>query len=487
MKNLPAPSARSSNIIACGALAEIMTPMLGPCGRRNMVLEEAGSMTLTNDGATLLSHLRVEHPVARSLVSLSRSMDSAAGDGTTSVVVLAAALLQRAEGLLLRGLHARGISEGFMEAASIATSKLLSIARRMDSHEQSQGSSTEAARLAACTALASKMSQQDVALVSALVVQALEGIGWACEVPQLSDRVHVLSIAGAGSRDSFVVGGLVLPKCEPIIGNPAGEWRIAAIEIDLPDERSAKRFAGTLKKLKIDAIAIKCPTAMPDLPASARHWIHKVGVSVLGPLSGESFAQVCQLTDARAVSSADVSEQDVGKADGLTDWCPGGESLTMLERKGGKKVTVVLRGAVATSTAQEAARSFHDALRAAAAAVKCGALVPGGGASEMAMAQAVREENPHSSILKAFTQSLEVIPSALATSCGIGIAEAITRLRSHHRDGEHTFGVRVLESRLGDMETISAVSYTHLRAHETPEHLVCRLLLEKKKKIKNNK
>jgi len=168
--------ATKSNILAARSISNMLRSSLGPKGMDKMLVSPDGDVTITNDGATILQQLQVDHEVARLMVELSQSQDEEVGDGTTGVIVLAGALLSQAEILLKKGISPVRISEGFERAAKVAFDRLNEIAEPIDIHSNDH----EALVGTAMTTLSSKIlhthkrKMADIAVRAVLKVADLE-------------------------------------------------------------------------------------------------------------------------------------------------------------------------------------------------------------------------------------------------------------------------------------------------------------------------
>lgn len=267
-------NARSANIAACMALGHFMESMLGPRGRDSAIMEPDGQMTVTNDGATTMSLMRVQHPAAKLMVQLSCAMDESAGDGTTSVVVLCAALLGVSRELIAeRGLHPHQVMAGLATAAKIAAARVRAIAVPIADGDAGDPMLLQVAR----TALNSKMSEAAAARLGQLAAEA---------VSRVADRkaVRLVVVPGAAVAESTLVDGLLLPGdlLLPAKGLKSGPWGIVALQCGLTppgsrqigerggadgqpvalkryeeEERWLKKQVAALKKLGAQVVAIE--------------------------------------------------------------------------------------------------------------------------------------------------------------------------------------------------------------------------------------
>eukprot|EP00559_Dactyliosolen_fragilissimus_P005052 CAMPEP_0184855486 /NCGR_PEP_ID=MMETSP0580-20130426/720_1 /TAXON_ID=1118495 /ORGANISM="Dactyliosolen fragilissimus" /LENGTH=358 /DNA_ID=CAMNT_0027350011 /DNA_START=105 /DNA_END=1177 /DNA_ORIENTATION=+ len=197
-----------SNIIAAKTISNIVRTSLGPKGMDKILISTDGDVTITNDGATIMDRMEVNHQVARLLVELSASQDDEVGDGTTGVVVLASALLEQAEKLLDRGIHPVRIAKGFKKAAEVAIKHLNSIANRVTF----SANNLEPLVKTAMTTLSSKIINVDKRKMAKIAVNAVIGVADLERSDVNFDMIRLKGKPGGSLEDTELVSGIVIDK-----------------------------------------------------------------------------------------------------------------------------------------------------------------------------------------------------------------------------------------------------------------------------------
>lgn len=186
---------------------------LGPKGLDKMLVSPDGDVTITNDGATILNQMQVDHQVARLMVELSQSQDDEIGDGTTGVVVLAGALLEQAENLIKKGVHPIRIAEGLEKAAAVAIETLNKIAEpMMDDLSLDEKNTHEALVTTAMTTLSSKILQSHKRQMANIAVQAVLKVADRERRDVNFERIRVEGKTGGSLEDTELVNGIVIDK-----------------------------------------------------------------------------------------------------------------------------------------------------------------------------------------------------------------------------------------------------------------------------------
>lgn len=475
---------RLSNIGAAKAVSDAIRTSLGPRGMDKMIQASNGEVTITNDGATILKQMNVIHPAAKMLVELSRAQDIEAGDGTTTVVVVAGALLDAAEKLLAKGIHPTVISDGFQKAAELALRVIQDMATPVDMADN------QALLHAAATSLNSKVVSQHSSLLAPIAVQAILSV-----MEPFTDRVgakvdlrdvKVIERIGGTVEDTELVRGLVIPH-RP--ANTSGPHRVerprigliqfcisppktdmdhnvivsdyAAMDRVLKEERQyILNIVKQIKKAGCTVLLVQKSILRDALSDLAIHFLDKIKVMVIKDIEREDIEFVCKTIGCRPIASLDhfVSENLVSAdlAEEVSE--PSGKYVKITgAANAGKTVTVLVRG-TSKPVVAEAARSLHDALCAVRCLARHPALLPGGGAPEATAAAALARASqgmPGADhyCFRAYADALEVIPSTLAENAGLNSIETVTELRAAAAAGGTAAGVNVRRGRVTDMRT----------------------------------
>lgn len=454
---------RSSNVTACVALANIIKSSFGPVGLDKMLVDAVGDVTITNDGATILQKLEVEHPAAKVLVDLAQMQDMEVGDGTTSVVILAAEFLKRGNSLIKKKIHATSIISGFRVAMRQATKYI-----RSNLSIKLSDLPPDALLNCAKTAISSKILSSDSDFFASLVVNALKRIGHVNASGQEKysvNSINVLKSAGKSARESLLIEGYALNCTVSAEGMPKliKGAKIAFLQFGLekptlPHGVSwqisdfkqtaliAKREEAILKErinliLKAGANVILTTGAIDDAAAKILIEAKVMGVRrVLGQdlkriaaTTGGSIKLT--LADLEGGESYDTSS--LGEADTVTqEYVSDHELLIFKGTKTGKSASVLLRGANEMML-DEMSRSLHDALMATKRVLESKQVVPGGGAVEAAVAMHLESfaeslGTREQLAIAEYAQALLVIPKQLAVNAAKDATELVARLCTLH-------------------------------------------------------
>lgn len=466
---------RTANIMAARAVADAIRTSLGPRGMDKMIQSGKGENLITNDGNTMLKSMSVMHPAAKMLVDLSAAQDVEAGDGTTSVVVIAGSLLGAADRLLSKGIHPTIISESFQRAAKAAVDILHDM-----SHPVSLTDRTTLLQ-AASTSLSSKIVSQHSGLLGPMAVDAvLKTID-----PKTANNVDLRNIrivkkVGGTIDDSEMIDGLVLNQ--PVIKSSGGptrieKARIALIQFQLsppkPDmenqivvndyrqmdkilkeERTyLLNMVKKIQKAKCNVLLIQKSILRDAVNDLSLHFLSRLKILAIKDIERDEVEFLCKSTGCKPIANIDTFTEDkLGSADLVEETTSSGAryvKITGIRSASvqNQTVSIVARGAN-TLVLDEAERSLHDALCVIRCLVKKKALIAGGGAPEIEIAQQLakkaRELTGTEAICwKAFADAMEVIPTTLAENAGLNSIKVVTELRHRHDQGEKNAGVSI--------------------------------------------
>ncbi|HZT34419.1 MAG TPA: thermosome subunit beta, partial [Nitrososphaera sp.] len=325
--------AQKNNITAAKLIAEVVRTSLGPRGMDKMLVDSLGDVTITNDGATILKEIDVQHPAAKMMVEISKATDNEVGDGTTSVVVLAGALIEKAEELINKDVHPTIIVDGYRKSAAKTIEVLNSIAQKIEGNEKN-----ELARVAR-TSMQTKIVSREADDLAAIVVSAALSVaektdtGFRMDV----DDIKVEKKAGGSIRDTKMIKGIVLDK-EVVHGgmpkriekakialiNAALEIEKtefdAKINISSPDqmkmflEEENKMLKGMVDKVvKAGANVVVCQKGIDDI---AQHYLAKAGILTVRRVKESDMTKMSRATGARMVNNLDdLTAKDLGSAE----------------------------------------------------------------------------------------------------------------------------------------------------------------------------
>ncbi|XP_068632486.1 T-complex protein 1 subunit delta [Battus philenor] len=497
-KNKSKPTdVRLSNINAAKAVSDAIRTSLGPRGMDKMIQAANGEVTITNDGATILKQMSVIHPAAKMLVELSRAQDIEAGDGTTSVVVIAGALLDAAEKLLQKGIHPTVISDGFQKALQMSLQVVESMSTPVDL------SNEDALLKAAATSLNSKVVSQHSSILAPIAVQAICAVmdpipGGVGARVDLRD-VKVIERIGGTVEDTELVQGLIIPHRSANVNGPHRIEKAkvgliqfcisppktdmdhnvivsdyAAMDRVLKEERQyILNIVKQIKKAGCNVLLVQKSILRDALSDLAIHFLDKIKTMVIKDIEREDIEFVCKTLGCRPIASLDhFTAENMVNVDLVEEINePGGRYIKMTGcNNGGRTVSVLVRGTSGAVVA-EAARSLHDALCVVRCVARRPALLPGGGAPEAAASAALAKAaivapGADHYCLRAYADALEVVPSTLAENAGLNPIETVTELRAAHASGAAGCGagVNVRRGRVTDMRQEHVLQPLHVTA-----------------------
>ncbi len=472
--------AQKNNIAAAKLIAEVVRSSLGPRGMDKMLVDGLGDVTITNDGATILKEIDVQHPAAKMMVEISKATDNEVGDGTSSVVVLAGALIEKAEELINKDVHPTIIVDGYRKSALKSIEIFNQIAQKIDG--SSKAELIKIARTSMQTKLVSKESDElsQVVVNAALQVSEPKESGYSVDI----DDVKVEKKAGGSLRDTKLIKGIVLDK-EVVHGgmpkrvekakialvNSALEIEKtefdAKINISSPDQM--KMFLeeeNRMLKSMVDKIISSganvaiCQKGIDDV---AQHYLAKSNILSVRRVKESDMTKLARATGARIVNNLeDLGTKDLGLADLVEERKVETDKWVFIEGcKHPKAVTILIRGG-SQRVVDEADRSLHDALMVTKDVIERPFIVAGGGSPESYVAGKLREWSSTLSgreqlAADKFAESLEVIPLALAENAGMDPIDTLTELRSKQAKGSKWSGIDARTAKIVDMSKLDIV------------------------------
>lgn len=458
--------AQRTNIQAARLVAEMVRTTLGPKGMDKMIVDSVGDVTVTNDGVTILSEMRIEHPTAKMVVEIAKTQEHEVGDGTTTAVVLAGELLKRAEGLLDQEIHPSVIAKGYRLAAEQAHAILESIAITVAPEDRA------ILRKVAITATTGKGAETAKEHLAGIVVDAVLTVAERRDgrITIDKDAIKIERKVGDSVDETELVQGILLDKERVHPGMPrevAGAKLLlldTALEIKntetdakitITDPSKLQEFLDmeermlhrmTEKVIASGANVLCCQKGIDDV---AQHFLAKAGILALRRVKKSDIERVAKATGARIVSNLDdLSPKDLGAAGLVEEIRIGDEALTAIkECKHPKALSILVRGGTEHVIA-EVQRALEDAIGVVGAALKSGKVVGGAGAPEIELARRLRTYAASLSgreqlAVQAFADAMEVIPRTLAENAGIDPIDALTELKAAHDRKELWAGINV--------------------------------------------
>jgi len=476
-KRLQGVEAHKANILVAKSVAETVRTSIGPKGMDKMVVGPDGDVLVTNDGATILEKMDVQHPIAKLLVDLSKSQDDEIGDGTTGVVVIAGALLDQALGLIEKGVHPLRIAYGFERACEIAVQKVVSLAKGIDIQGDDQASLLQAAT----TALGSKVVSSRKDQLARICVDAVLSVAALDRGDVNFDLIKVEGKTGGKLEDTMLIKGIVVDKSfsHPQMPKIVKDAKMAILTCPFePPKPKTKhkldvRSAEDYKKLydieqqyfrdqikNIQAAGANLVICQWGFDDEANHLLYQSKLPAVRWVGGVELELIAIATGGRIVPRfEELTPDKLGKAGivrELTFGTTNEEMLVVEECLSSKAVTVLVRGGN-QMVVDEAKRCLHDAICCVRNLVRDPRLVPGGGASEMAASLAVAvaadsEKTIEQYSMRAFSVALDAIPMALAENTGLNAIGEIAAMKAKQQETANSWhGIDCMQEGNSDM------------------------------------
>ena len=470
-------SAQSNNIAAAKAVADAVRTTLGPKGMDKMLVDSMGDVVITNDGATILKEMDIEHPAAKMIIEVAKTQEQHCFDGTTSAVVIAGELLKRSEDLIEQNVHPTVICEGFRLASDKAVELL-------DGHSIDADTSTlhEVAK----TALTGKSAGAVKAFLADICVDAVQAVAREDdgEVIVDLDDVKVEKKQGGSIKDSTLVDGIILDKERVHSGMPRSvtDAKIALInsaievkktevdaKIQITDPTMLAQFLeeeenylrGLVDKIQAaGANVVICQKGIDDL---AQHYMSKAGLFAVRRAKKSDMEALAKATSGRIVTNIDdLGADDLGHAAKVDERKIGESDMVFVTGcSDAKSVSVLLRGGT-EHVVDEIRRAFDDAIGVVSVAREDGAVLTGGGSVLASLSRDLRAYaegigGREQMAIEAFAGALEVIPRTLAENAGLDPVNTIIEVRKAHAEGKSSYGVNVFEGGVMDMRVANVL------------------------------
>jgi archaeal chaperonin len=466
--------AQHASIAAARVIGESVKSSLGPKGMDKMLVDGFGDVTITNDGATILDEMEVQHPAAKMLVEVAKAQDDEVGDGTTTAVILTGELLSKAEQLLEKDVHPTVIVDGYQIAAQKALEILDAIAIKVDPADKVM------LKKVATVSLATKMLAEYADEVSDFCVRAIlevaekDGKGFKVDI----DDVKVEKKPGESLSDTRLIQGVLLDKEVVHPGMPKRVENAKIVLLSCPLEVEKTEFDAKLniknpdqmkgfldeeekmlremvdKIVSAGANVAICEKGIDDV---AQHFLAKKGVLAVRRVKQSDMEKLVKATGAHMITSLeDLGGKDLGNAQLVEERKVGDDKMTFVEGcKNPKAVTVLIRGGT-ERIVDEAERAVHDALCVIRDVMVNPRVVAGGGAPEAEVAKRLRAYADKFSgreqlAVQAFAESLELIPMVLAENAGMDPIDTQVELRTKHDQGFIWAGVDPYKGKVADM------------------------------------
>jgi thermosome len=456
--------ARMNNIQAATMIASIVRSSLGPHGMDKLLVSYEGVITITNDGATMLKEMQIQHPAAKILIELSKATDTTVGDGTTSAVVLAGALLEGADELLRKGVHPVVIVSGFSKAAKKAAEVMEEASFPVPSRGR------EALVRVARTSMQTKVVANASDVLAGIVADAVLHVATERDGSYLVDMksIKVEKKVGGAITDTKFIRGVTLDQrlVHPNMPRRVEKAKIAMINapftieattfntmITIRDASKLAKFIDEETRMfremveKVRATGANVVICQKEMDEIAKTMLERAGIAAVQKAYEYEMPRTAKAVGARIVDSIDdLRAEDLGYADVVEEKTLDNDRLLFFEGcRDPKAVTILIRGG-SKRVIEEAERSVHDALMVAKDVLQEPALVAGGGAAEAEAAYQVQKWSEGLSgrdqlAAEKFAEALEALPVALAENAGMDRINAAAELRARHAAGGKWFGI----------------------------------------------
>ncbi|MDH7507417.1 MAG: thermosome subunit beta [Candidatus Thermoplasmatota archaeon] len=466
--------AQKNNIMVAVAISDAVKSTLGPKGMDKMLVDSMGDVVITNDGATILKEIDVEHPAAKMIVEVAKSQDEECGDGTTTAVILTGELLKSAEELLNQNIHPTMICKGYKLASEKATEILDELAITINPGDK------KTLRNIAMTSMASKGASGLKELLADIVVDAATSVAEEIDGKTVVDldNIQIQKKQGGSIQDTEIIKGIILDKERVHDGMPkqVNKAKIALVDaalevkktevdakIEIRDPSQLQAFLdeeeSMLKKMvekvkNSGANVLICQKGIDDI---AQHFLAKEGIYAVRRAKKSDMEKLAKATGGRIVASLDdLSSEDLGYAGTVEEKKFGEDKMTFItDCKNPKAVSIFIRGGT-EHVVDELERAMHDALSVVKAALEDGKMTAGGGATAAAIAMALRNYAPtiggrEQMAIEAFANAIEAVPKTLVQNAGLDPIDIMLEIRQAHKKGNKYAGIDVFNGKVADM------------------------------------
>jgi len=466
--------AQSNNIMAACAISDAVKSTLGPKGMDKMLVDSMGDVVVTNDGATILKEIDVEHPVAKMMVEVAKAQDEECGDGTTTAVILTGELLKGAGELLDQNIHPTVICGGYKLAAEKAVVTLNKLAVSIKPGDK------KTLRDIAMTSMASKGASSAKELLADIVVDGVTDVAETINGKTIVDldNIQIQKKQGGGIANTEIIKGIILDKERVHEGMPkhVKNAKIVLISVALEvkktevdariqiqdpaqlqaflDEEEGMLIKMVEKVKKSGANVLICQKGIDDI---AQHFLAKEGIYTVRRAKKSDMEKLSKATGAKIVANLDdLSSSDLGNAGNVEEKKIGDDKMTFItDCKNPKAVSILIRGTTG-HVVDELERGLHDALSVVKVALEDGKMTAGGGAAAISISMALRDYAPsvggrEQMAIEAFANAIEIVPKTLSQNAGLDPIDMLLEIRRAHKTGNKYAGINVFDGTVTDM------------------------------------
>lgn len=456
-----------------------------------MLISSEGTVIVTNDGASILDRMEIDHPAAEMVMEVAETQTDTTGDGTTTAVILTSELLGAAEALTEQGLHPTTIADGYRLAGERALATLESEAIEIDAHDPNRLQDVVQ------TVITGKWEGADARFLAEIAVKAVQAIKRNGTV----DRRNITNqaVAGGGYRDSTVVDGLVIDLASSSTSVVSPETEVprriedatvalvddqltietvdglGTVSLDTPEQRQAlldyedevyEEYVATIADAGADVVF--CQKSIDD---PIRYLLAREDIIAVERTRKDELIKLGRATGARYVGTVDqLTPMDTGHA-GLVERRSIGdrELATVSECQDSKQVSILLRGGTEHIN-EEMKRVLDDCLDALSLAIETQVVLPGGGAAEVMLAEDLRKyaegiSGREQLAIEAFGDALETLPRTLAKNAGMDPIDALADIHRRQHDGNVTVGLDIQNGEIRDMISTGVLEPLAIKQH----------------------
>ncbi|WP_342306059.1 thermosome subunit alpha [Methanolobus sp. ZRKC5] len=463
--------AQSNNIMAAKAVAEAVRTTLGPKGMDKMLVDSLGDVVITNDGATILKEMDIEHPAAKMIVEVAKTQDDEVGDGTTTAAVIAGELLKKAEELIDQDVHPTIIASGYRMASVKAAEIINALAKTVTRDNK------DVLMNISGTAMTGKGAEATKEVLAKISVAAITSIVDEDNKVDM-ENIKIEKKVGARIEESELIEGMIIDKervhtnmpkkvenAKIALINTAIELKDTEVdaEISITSPEQLQSFLDQEEKMIKDLVekvvnsganVVFCQKGIDDM---AQHYLAKADVFAIRRVKKSDMQKLSRATGAKLITNVDeITEADMGKADLVEEKKIGGDPMTFVTGcVNPKAVSILLRGST-EHVIDNIERGLNDSLRVVGVAIEDEKLVAGGGSPEVEVALRLQEyaatlSGREQLAVKAFAEALEIVPRTLAENAGLDPIDMLMELRAHHEKGIKTAGLNVYTGEVIDM------------------------------------
>ncbi|MEM4206677.1 MAG: thermosome subunit beta, partial [Nitrososphaerota archaeon] len=480
-------TAQRNNIAAAKIIADMVKTTLGPKGMDKLLVDSIGDVIVTNDGATILEKMDVEHPAAKMIIEVAKTQDKTVGDGTTTAVIIAGELLRRAEELVEQKIHPSTIISGYKKAMELAVNKLNSLAKNVSLND------VETLKKMVRTCLGSKSLGFATDYLAQLAIDAVSAVVREVNGKKKADKddIQIVKKIGKSLLESQLVKGVIVDKEVVHAAMPKKVVNAKIALLDAPFEIEKTEFSAEIrirdplkikefldeetrilkemvdKVVKVGANVVFCQKGIDD---AAQFFLAKAGILAVRRVKRSDMEKLEKATGGRIVTNfEDLSEKDLGQAGLVEERKIGEDRMVFVEDcKNPKAVAILIRAGLERQL-DEAERALNDAIMNMINIVEESKVVPGGGAIEAELAKIIRAEaskypGKEQLAMLAYAEALEIVPKTLAENSGLDPVDIMSSLRNKHAEDGMTFGINIFTGKVEDMYSLGVIEPIRVKA-----------------------